>query len=134
MRYLLDTDTCIELMRGRELVSREVRLRSPEELAISAMTLAELHFGALRSSAPERALLAIDAFLSAPLAVVPFDTDAARDHALIRHALRSEPIGERDIVIAATARSRGLTVVTHNRRHFDRVAGIAVADWTVDPG
>ena len=129
MRYLLDTDTCIELIRGREPVLGEVRRRSPEELAVSAMTLAELHFGALRSSAPESAVAAIDAFLSAPIGIVPFDVLAARDHAAMRHSVRGQPIGERDMVIAATARCRGLTVVTHNVPHFSVIPGLRIEDW-----
>ena len=129
MRYLLDTDTCIGLLRSREPVSSQVRRRSPEELAISAMTLAELRFGALRSSDPTASLAAIDAFLSAPIGVVPFDAEAGREHAAVRQELRAEPIGERDLVIAATALCRGLTVVTHNQRHFARVPNLSVTDW-----
>ena len=130
MRYLLDTDTCIEIVRGREPVNARVRAESPEDLAISAMTLAELEYGALLSKDPARTLAKVEAFLSAPIAVVPLDVGAAREHAAIRSALRATPIGERDLVIAATARSLGLIVVTHNRKHLDRVSDLTVEDWT----
>lgn len=131
MRYLLDTDTCIEVLRRKEPVSSRVRERSPDDLAISAMTVAELCFGALNSSDPERSLAAVEAFLSAPLEIVAFDEDAARQHADVRFALRSQPIGERDLVIAATARAGAFALVTHNRRHFERVLDLAVEDWSV---
>jgi tRNA(fMet)-specific endonuclease VapC len=135
MRFLLDTDTCIEVIRGREPAASRLRGMSPDDLVISAMTVAELHFGALNSSDPERSLRAVEAFLSAPIEIAPFDEEAARRHATIRLALRARPIGERDLIIAATARSHDWAVVTGNRRHFDRVAGLQVLDWgTKEPG
>lgn len=130
MRYLLDTDTCIEVLRRRGPVVERVRQLSPDDLALSAMTVAELRFGALRSSDPERSLAAVEAFLEAPLEIIAFDAEAARHHAEIRLALRSQPIGERDLVIAATARTGPLIVVTGNRKHFERVPGLAVEDWS----
>jgi len=132
MRYLLDTDTCIEILRRRDLASARVRTWSPDDLALSAMTVAELLFGAMRSSDPDRSLAAVRAFLDAPLEIVPFDEDAARHHAELRLALRSQPIGERDLVIAATARARSFIIVTRNRRHFERVPGLAVEDWSAE--
>jgi tRNA(fMet)-specific endonuclease VapC len=130
VRYLLDTDTCIEVLRRREPVSSRVRECSPDELAVSAMTVAELRFGALNSSDPKRSLAAVEALLSAPLEIIAFDEDGAKRHAEVRFALRSQPIGERDLVIAATARACDLTLVTHNRRHFGRVPDLAVEDWS----
>lgn len=129
-RYLLDTDTCIEVIRRRDPASARVRERSPDDLAVSAMTVAELRYGALNSSDPQKSLAAVEAFLSAPIEVVAFDEEAASHHARIRHLLRTQPIGERDLVIAATAVSGDLVVVTHNRRHFGRVPGLALQDWT----
>lgn len=93
------------------------------------MTVAELRFGALKSSDPQRSLASVEAFLSAPIEIVPFGEDAAAHHVEIRLALRAHPIGERDLVIAATARSGGFTIVTSNRRHFERVPGLTVQDW-----
>ena len=97
------------------------------------MTVAELRFGALNSSDPERSLVGVELFLSAPFEIIPFDEDAAKHHAEIRFALRSKPIGERDLVIAATARAADLVVVTHNRSHFQRVPGLVLEDWSVSP-
>ena len=127
---MLDTDTCIGVLRRREPVSERVRSHSPEDLAVSAMTVAELRFGALNSSDPERTLEAVEALLSAPLEVVPFGDDAAWEHAEARLVLRARPIGERDLVIAATALAGGFAIVTGNIRHFQRVPGLVVEDWT----
>lgn len=85
--------------------------------------IAELRYGALRSSAPERSLASVDAFPSAPLEVIPFDDAATRFHAELRLALRAHPIGERDLVIAATARAGGFVAVTGNSEGVRAGAG-----------
>ncbi len=92
------------------------------------MTEAELMFGAIKSSNPERVKTEVSAFLE-PLLVLPFDSEAAQKHAEIRHSLRSTPIGERDLVIAATAVATGLVLVTHNQREFSRILALVVEDW-----
>jgi len=94
------------------------------------MTVAELWFGAAKSSRPRSARESVDRFLS-PFEILPFGVEAAADYAEIRKNLekRSRPIGERDLLIAATARSRKLAVVTHNVREFSRVAELRVEDW-----
>lgn len=71
-------------------------------------------------------------FLSASLAIVAFEAAAARTHAEIRLALKSHPIGERDLVIAATAKALGLTLVTHNLKHFSRIEDLVLEDWMSD--
>jgi tRNA(fMet)-specific endonuclease VapC len=94
------------------------------------ITLAELWFGALKSTRPERTRASVDAFLR-PFEVLLFDRDAAGSYAEIRLRLErlGRPIGERDLLIAAIARSRSLTVVTHNVGEFGRVPGLTVEDW-----
>lgn len=129
MKYLLDTDACIWLLREREPLFSRVRRCSPAELAVASMTEAELRYGALGSSDPGGATARIDALLSAPVEVLPFGREAARRHASIRHDLRARPIGERDLVIASVAAARELVIVTGNAREFDRVAGIETEDW-----
>ena len=127
---MLDTDTCIWVLRGREPVLTRVRTCSPDDLCIAAMVLAELRFGALRSSRPQDGEAQVDAFLAAPLQVLPFDAEAAEWHARLRSALRQQPIGERDLIIASIARSRDLVLVTGNQRELGRVPGLEVEDWT----
>lgn len=130
MAYLLDSDTCIWVMREREPVMSRVRGESPVDLAVASMTVAELRFGVLASAAPERTRARLDALLGAPLEVLPFDREAARCHADIRHAVRAQPIGERDLVIASVAVANGLTLVTGNVREFSRIPDLKIEDWT----
>jgi tRNA(fMet)-specific endonuclease VapC len=94
------------------------------------MTVTELRFGALNSSDSNRGLAAVAAFLSGPIEIVAFDADQAREHADVRFGLKARPIGDRDLVIAATAKSGGFTVVTRSRKHFMRAPGLTVEDWS----
>ena len=131
MKYLLDTDICIFALKQRHGVLDRLLRESPDDIAVSAMTEAELLFGALKSSAPERARPQVASFLE-PLLVLPFDSEAARKHAEFRFAVRSSPIGERDLVTAAVAAANRLVMVTHNTREFARVEGLPLEDW-VEP-
>ena len=128
MKYLLDTGTCIYALKQHRGVLDRLLQESPDDVAVSAMTAAELAFGALKSRKPEQAKVQVDAFLE-PLSVLPFDREAAARHAEIRFALRGAPIGERDLVIASVAAAAALVLVTHNRREFGRVPGIEIEDW-----
>lgn len=130
MRFLLDTDACVWLLRGQATLRARVRRISPDDLAIASMTEAELRYGALKSSDPARDLARVETLLSAPVAILPFDSDAARRHAETRFSLRARPIGERDLVIASTALAHGLTVVTGNVREMGRVPELVVEDWS----
>ncbi|MGI8619743.1 MAG: type II toxin-antitoxin system VapC family toxin [Gemmatimonadaceae bacterium] len=126
---MLDTDICIWIIRGRESVIARLRAESPDDVAIASMTEAELRFGALNSSDPERAGARVEAFLEAPFAVLPFDGAAARAHAEARMATRGRRIGEADLVIASTAIAAGYTLVTGNVREFARVPRLTHVSW-----
>lgn len=130
MNRLLDTNICVYAIKRSPAILDRLQQLSPDDLAISAVTLAELWFGALKSSRPGPARTSVDAFLR-PFEVLPFDPESADAYADIRLTLERSGrlIGERDLLIAATARSRGLTVVTHNIGEFGRVPGLAVEDW-----
>jgi len=128
--YLLDTNTCVYAIKRDLRVLRGLQEHSPDDFGISAITVAELWFGAAKSSRPRETRSSVDAFLK-PFEVLPFAGDAAEEYAGIRLQLEKagRPIGERDLLIAATAKSRRLTVVTHNVREFARVSGLKVEDW-----
>jgi tRNA(fMet)-specific endonuclease VapC len=128
--YLLDTNTCVYAIKRAPAVLERMRKLTPDELLVSTITLAELWFGARKSSRPEKTRESVDTFL-APLGVLDFDAAAADAYSGIRLHLEQAgiPIGERDLLIAAIAISRGLTVVTHNRREFSRVPDLDVEDW-----
>jgi tRNA(fMet)-specific endonuclease VapC len=133
MKWLLDTNVLIHAQRGDPAaVRRRLTARSPADLVLSVVTIAELWYGALRSADPalKRSLWsrAVE-----PYEVLPFDRAAAEAHADLRHNLRHAPIGERDLLIAATALVHGLAVVSSNRSEFSRVPGLRSEDWTREP-
>ena len=131
MRFCLDTNTCIDAMKGTwpEMAER-FRQHVPEDIGVPAMVRAELMLGAAKSRDPSRTSELVEAFL-APFELLSFDRAAAGHYAEIRHQLeaKGKPIGPNDLVIAATARSRNLTLITHNLREFGRVPGLVTEDW-----
>jgi tRNA(fMet)-specific endonuclease VapC len=130
LRYLLDTNVCIRVLRDRPPEARERFNLEADSLCISAVVLTELLHGAAKSSRPEHHRAEVERF-AARLEVLPFD-DIAADHAAdIRATLerKGQPIGGYDLLIAGHARSRGLTIVTGNLVEFGRVDGLRCEDW-----
>lgn len=129
MRFLLDTDTISFALRGQGGVADVLRRRSPSEVCTSAVVAGELELGVARRGA-RKLRRELDALYSG-LEVLPYDLDAARRYGRVAAVLldRGVPIGVEDTMVAAHALSRGLTLVTHNRKHFQRVKGLRVEDW-----
>jgi tRNA(fMet)-specific endonuclease VapC len=131
IRYLLDTIACVDLLRGRlPQVRARARMAPINEIAISTISLAELLFGAAKSSNPGRHEMILAEFL-APFSILLFDTEAAKAYAQVRTDLTraGQPIGPLDMLIAAHALSVGAAVVTANEREFRRVPGLVVENW-----
>ena len=131
MKFMLDTNIIAYAKNNRpESVLQRFMEHRPEDMCISAITMAELEFGICKSSKPAQNRLALMMFLS-EIQVVPFDGKAAQDYGLIRAELtaRGTPIGANDLLIAAHARSLGLTLITNNGREFERVPGLTVENW-----
>ena len=129
MKYLLDTDSVSYALRGQGDVGERIRECNPSDLRISAITLAELRYGADRKGSRKLHAL-IDTFAAA-VEVMPFDEVAAAEFGRIGSMLaeRGTPIGEFDVLIAAHAVSLRCTLVTNNVRHFSRVPGLSVENW-----
>jgi tRNA(fMet)-specific endonuclease VapC len=130
LRYMLDTNLCIRVLRDRPAVARRRFNETSESLCISTIVLAELLHGAARSAWPEQNRRAVEDF-AARLEVLAFDEAAAGHAADIRAELERKGgmIGGYDLLIAGHARSRGLTVITGNLREFRRVDGLRSEDW-----
>jgi len=130
LRYMLDTNLCIRVLRDRPAGLRERFNGEAASLCISTVTLAELMHGAEKSTRPAEIRYQVEAF-AARLTVLPFDADAAAHYGEIRNDLerRGQVIGPYDLMIAGHARSRGLIVITGNLGEFNRVAGLRSEDW-----
>ena len=131
MKYLLDTNICIALIRQRPagLLQRLTALE-PGEVGLSSITLAELIYVADKSSQTEQNLAALEQFLL-PLELVNFDESAATVYGQIRAGLEREGkiIGSMDMLIAAHALSLNKILVTNNTKEFGRVSGLLLEDW-----
>ena len=132
--YLLDTDVLSNLLKRSPSMSLITKLAAvpAESQFTSSITLGEVLDGARRRGPQADDLLTqIETRLLPELPVIPFDTTAARRYGEVRTELerRGTPLGDADLRIAAIALARGLTVVTGNVRHFQRVPGLAVENW-----
>lgn len=131
MRFLLDTNICIYLIKNRPVaVLEKFRRHSPQDVAISTITLFELQYGIEKSRYRERSEGALAKFLL-PLNLIDMDRSAALEAAMIRAHLEKKgmPIGPYDLLIAGLARSRDLILVTNNTKEFERIAGLHMENW-----
>jgi tRNA(fMet)-specific endonuclease VapC len=126
LRYMLDTNICSYVMRERPPTLRDRFNEEAERMCISAITLGELLYGAEAKSSVRPIL---EQFL-ARIILLDFGYAAAAHYAQIRVELKKQPIGANDTLIAAHARSEGLTIVTNNAREFQRVPGLRIENWT----
>lgn len=131
---LLDTNVVIDALDSRR---PEVRRRlgeaqsAGETLGLSSVVLFELRYGLALSARRVENERMLQGVLSGGLAVVAFDGDDASAAAELRADLRKagRMIGPYDVLIAAQARRRGATLVTHNLSEFSRVPGLIAVDW-----
>lgn len=132
--FMLDTDTCIFLMRGEsQMLAAKVQSVPLLQQVISAVTFAELAYGVQASaSAKRKQNQAVLDSLALHLAVLDWPQEAAKHYAEIRADLkkRGAQIGAADLMIAAHARALGAIVVTNNVKDFGRVKGLQVENWT----
>ncbi len=131
--FMLDTDICIYLINERDQTLRSRFEANASGICISAITHAELRYGAAHSAHVEENNREIEAFCL-DLDILPFDAAAGVHSGEIRQALasRGRPIGANDLLIAAHARSAGATLVTTNERAFGRVPGLRMQNWLED--
>ena len=131
MRYLLDTNVCIDYLNGRfPKVVKRIQTFSPDDLCISSVAVAELRHGAEKSAHKQRNHQRLDVFLG-DVRCVDFDAGAALLYGRIRGSLeqRGFMIGPYDLQIAAHAMSLGVPLVSDNVREFRRISGLRVENW-----
>lgn len=132
MKYLLDTNICIYLIRKKtEPLIRRFANHKIGDIGISTITISELQYGVQRSSKPIQNQEALDRFL-VPLTILDYDSEASAAYGRIRATLEAagRPIGSLDTLIAAHALSQNLVLVTNNVREFSRVEGLSLEDWS----
>lgn len=131
MRYLLDTNVCVDYLNGRyPSVTERLRRSNPEHVRVSSIAVAELRYGADKSADPAANHGRLDALLD-ELECLAFDSDAAGHYGRVRESLerRGRLIGPNDLLIAAHALSLGMVLVTDNTREFEQVSGLRLENW-----
>ncbi|MDP9179224.1 MAG: type II toxin-antitoxin system VapC family toxin [Gemmatimonadota bacterium] len=129
---LLDTNVCIDLLRGRSpRVHQRYKAAAGDQLAVSSITAGELYAGALKSRRVEENLQAANLLLSG-LPILAFGAEAARTYGKERSRLEiaGRRIGDLDMLIAAHAVATDAMLITNNTREFRRIANLIVDDWT----
>src|SRR5258708_6569569 len=132
MGAVIDSSALIAAERGKLDLSAVVAAHGDEPLVVAAITASELLHGVHRASRAHRARR--EAFveqLLSDLFVAPFDLVAARSHAALSAslAIRKQPVGAHDLLIAATAVALGFAVATRDERSFPRIPGLTVWRW-----
>jgi tRNA(fMet)-specific endonuclease VapC len=127
--FILDSDTWIEFFRHRGGVDKHIAVTPAVQIFASEVSIAELTYGALHSNDVEKHLKE-PIEIENTFTVLPLG-DWTREYAEIRQSLASQGlrVSDFDILIAVTARQYGLTVVTHNTKHFSKIPGIQCVDW-----
>jgi tRNA(fMet)-specific endonuclease VapC len=129
MRYLLDANVAIGLLNSNtSKLAQRARREQSVDIALSAVVVHELFYGAFKSQRAERNAVLIDAL---KFEVIAFDKEDARQAGEIRALLAAKgtPIGPYDVLIAGQAKARSLILVTHNTREFKRVPGLRLENW-----
>lgn len=131
MRYMLDTNICIYLIKHKpEQVFLKLQEHDTDDICISSVTYAELVHGVEKSQAVEKNRLAL-MLLLANIEILNFDANAGESYGKIRADLEKKgtPIGPLDMMIAGHAKSLDYTVVTNNTKEFSRVTGLKLENW-----
>lgn len=126
---LLDTDVCIEILRGNKRII-EKRIDCNERVAISFMTVAELYYGAERSKFRQKNINAIEEFLLS-IDVINTDLEILKKFGVIKSNLYKENIllPDADILIASVAITKCTRLITGNTKHFNRFENLLIENW-----
>ena len=130
MRYLLDTNIVIYVMKKRPIEVMGLFNENANRMAISSITFSELQYGAEKSARVQENLNTIEEFTSL-IDILPYTAKASMHYGNIRASLEKlgQTIGVNDLHIAAHARSEGLVLVTNNMSEFARVPGLLLENW-----
>jgi len=132
--YLLDTDTLIYSLKGNRAVAKNLELHIEDPMRVSVIAMMELYFGAYKSERFEANMAKVRT-IEQSFEVLPAGKEIADVFGAMKASLQKNgnPLDDFDLIIAATALSRNLVLVTNNTRHFARIEGLKLANWSVYP-
>ena len=129
--YLLDTNIVIYCLKGHEVVNKNLLSHLNDPINISVVTLMELYYGAYKSQKVESNLAKIKT-LENSIEVIPVGKEAVEIFGIYKAKLEPSgtPLDDFDLILAACAMTNNLVLVTNNTKHFKRIEGLKVTDWT----
>lgn len=133
--YLLDTDIIIYLLKGHEVVSQNLKKHYYDPIKISTITLMELYYGAYKSQKVESNLAKIKKIENS-LEIIPIGQELVEIFGLLKSKLekKGKPIDDFDLILASTALSHNMVLVTNNEKHFKRINGLKLENWSKTVG
>ncbi|MBC8458773.1 MAG: type II toxin-antitoxin system VapC family toxin [Deltaproteobacteria bacterium] len=133
--YLLDTDTLIYNLKGNDSIKRNLELHLEDPIKISVITLMELYFGAYKSEKVTGNLAKIRRIENS-FEIVSTGKESAQTFGMLKASLKKSgsPLDDFDLLIASCAMAHNLTLVTNNTKHFSRIDGLKLTNWTIYPG
>jgi tRNA(fMet)-specific endonuclease VapC len=132
--YLIDTDTIIYNLKGNEAVKDNLKRHLEDPLKISVITLMELYFGAYKSEKVSVNLAKVRT-LENTFEIIETNKNSAETYGMLKATLEKSgtPLDDFDLIIASCALAYNLTLVTNNVKHFNRIEGLKLTNWTVNP-
>lgn len=133
--YLLDTDTLIYNLKGNDSIKRNLELHLEDPIKISVITLMELYFGAYKSEKVAGNLAKIRRIENS-FEIVSTGKESGQIFGMLKASLKKSgaPLDDFDLLIASCAMTHNLTLVTNNTKHFSRIDGLKLTNWTIYPG
>ncbi len=131
MKYLLDIGCISDFVKNEVNTAKRLKNTSPSQIAISSITVMELEYGLLHDPQRAKKLKPLIQALISSVVILPYTEQDASYSAVIRAALRKAgtPIGSYDVLIAGTALSHQLILVTANEKEFQRIPQLLIENW-----
>ena len=129
MKYLLDTNVLVAMFRKQHGIRESILRAGIDNCLVSEATLAELKVGAYKTNDPRQwreVKETSEAFAIVPITAKDFDL-YARNRALLESL--GTKVDSFDLLIGGSAINNGLTIVTHNKKHFSRIPNLQIVDW-----
>jgi len=132
--FLLDTDTIIYNLKGNEAIKRNLQDHLEDPMKICVITLMELYFGAYKSKKITGNLSKVRTIENA-FEIISADRECAEIFGMLKASLKKSGalLDDFDLIIASLAMTNNLTLVTNNTKHFSRIDGLKLTNWTVYP-
>ena len=133
MKYLLDTDICIYWLKGKATVRAKIEQIDRSDIAICVITATELYFGAYNSNKIEQNLKTAENFIQS-ITVLPLSNDTLKKFGQLKAQFRKAgtPVADFDLLIASVAIAKNLILVTNNTRHYQRITGLNLDNWSLE--